>query len=203
MKYIKWVFILPFAVFVSFALYLEFGGRFFINDSDKQMITNEIRSSRKLPENFADFYNTVYPDALQNNSWNYLFTGLVHGLAKRTECPCNQMAYRLFPILQIRNKKGFDQFSTARYIEHHFNQMECLAFNFEKSDFLDGRRGLAAISRSLFNKETKNLQLIEMAEILALSENPGRYNRLRNPEKAQERAEQIYNTYLDNLKMKN
>jgi len=41
-----------------------------------------------------------------------------------------------------------------------------------------------------------------MAEIIALHENPVRYNRI-NPKKAQKRAVHFHTLYLNNFKMKN
>uniref|UniRef100_A0AAU6WUJ1 Uncharacterized protein n=1 Tax=Chryseobacterium endophyticum TaxID=1854762 RepID=A0AAU6WUJ1_9FLAO len=137
MKCIKWMLILFFTAFLSFAIYLESGGNFILNHSDKQLITYEMRSCKKLPENFISFYNTVYPNPLFSDSWSYVIGDLLKPQSSRKECPCSQTAYRLFPLLEIHNKKGIDQFLTARYIEHHFTQQECLSFNFNKFDFLE------------------------------------------------------------------
>lgn len=202
-KYTRWIFILFFSIFVLFFLYLEFGGNYILNTSDKRSITYEIRSSRKLPENFIFFYDTIYPNSLSSNSWNYRRSPLLKSGSSGTDCPCSQTAYRLFPVLEIHNKKEIDQLLTARYIERHFSQEECLAFNFSYFDFLENRKGVFTVSKSLFQKELKDLKPLEMAEIVALYENPVRYNRFRNPEKAQKRAEHFYTLYLNNFKTKN
>ncbi|KAA0128547.1 hypothetical protein FY557_08175 [Chryseobacterium sp. SN22] len=202
-KYIRWVFTLLFAIFVLFVLYLEFGGKYILNTFDKRSITYEIKSNRKLPENFILFYNTIYPNSLSSNSWNYRLSSLLKSGSSGKDCPCSQTAYRLFPVLEIHNKKGIDEFLTARYIERHFSQKECLAFNFSHFDFLKNGKGIFTVSKSLFQKELKDLKPLEMAEIVALYENPVRYNRFRNPEKAQKRAEHFYTLYLNNFKTKN
>ncbi|WP_294298048.1 transglycosylase domain-containing protein [uncultured Chryseobacterium sp.] len=202
-KYIRWVFTLLFAALVLFVLYLEFGGRYILNTSDKRSITYEMRSSRKLPKNFILFYNTIYPNSLSSDSWSYVIGAFLKPRSSRRECPCNQTANRFFPILEIRNKKGIDQFLTARYIEHQFTQQECLASNFNKFDFLENRKGLSQVSQSLFNKKTEDLKPIEMAEILAIYEGPVKNNRHRNPEKARKRAAHFYKIYLNNSKTGN
>jgi hypothetical protein len=203
MKYFRRIFIIITTAFILFLIYLEFGGRFILNDYDKRIITFNIRASKKLPQNFTNFYNLVYVNSLSENSWNYMFNVLSNSQSPRKECPCNQMAYKLFPTLEINNKKEIDQFITARFIENRFSQKECLAFNFSHFNFLENRKGLVKISQSLFNKDVKDLQPMEMAEILALYENPVKYNRIRNPEKAKARAEYFYNLYLKNLNLKN
>ncbi|GAA4153205.1 hypothetical protein GCM10022217_08680 [Chryseobacterium ginsenosidimutans] len=199
MKYFRRIFIAAVTALTLFILYLEFGGKFILNDYDKRIITFNIRASKKLPENFTYFYNTVYPNSLSSNSWNYVFNALSKSQSPKKECPCNQMAYRLFPILEIKHKKEIDQFILARFLENNYSQKDCLEFNFNHFDFLEDRKGSVKISQSLFNKEVKDLQPLEMGEILALYENPVKYNRNRNPEKAKTRAYHFYNLYLKNL----
>ncbi|KIC64353.1 hypothetical protein RM51_06505 [Chryseobacterium taiwanense] len=200
MKYLKRFLLLIISSIVFFLLYLEIGGRFIINDVDKKMIIHKIRDSEKIPANFSNFYNTVYPNSLSENSWNFVFSAFIDpDHSQRKECPCNQIAYRLFPILEIKNKQFIDQFLIARYIEHHFSQQDCLNFNFDHFDFSENRKGLQKVSKSLFNKETKNLTPLEMGEILALYEAPQRNNRYRNPERAEVRARHFLNLYEKNV----
>lgn len=195
MKYFRRIFIVIITVLALFVLYLEFGGRFILNDYDKRIITFNIRASKKLPENFTNFYNSVYLNSLNENSWDLVYSSTLNPNSQRKECLCNQMSYRLFPILEINHKSSIDQFLVARFIEHNYSQKDCLAFNFNHFDFLENRKGIEQISKSLFNKEVKDLQPLEMAEILALYENPVKYNRIRNPEK-QKRELNIFIIYI-------
>lgn len=200
MKYLKISIALAFAALVFLFLYVEFGGRFIIGNSDKRMITHEIRSSEKLPENFTNFYNTLYPNVLHENSWHLLLQSIINKNNQRKECPCNIAAFQLTPILAINNKKSIDQFVVARYLEHHYSQEECLSFNFSHFDFLENRKGISKLSQSLFKKDIKDLQPIEIAEIVSLYENPVKNNRYRNPERAKTRAEFLNQVYNNNLK---
>lgn len=200
MKYLKISIALAFTALVFLFLYVESGGRFIIGNSDKQMITNEIRSSEKLPENFTNFYNTLYPNALHENSWHTIFQLMTGQNTLIKECPCKDTAFQLTPILAINNKKSIDQFVVARYLEHHYSQEECLSFNFSHFDFLENRKGISKLSQSLFRKDIKDLQPIEMAEIVSLYENPVKNNRYRNPERAKTRAEFLNQVYNNNLK---
>jgi hypothetical protein len=203
MKYFRRIFIVFITALTLFVLYLEFGGGFILNDYDKRIITFSIRASKKLPENFTNFYNSVYQNSLNENSWNLVYSSILNSNSQRKECPCNQMAYRLFSALEINHRSPIDQFLVARFIEHNYSQKDCLAFNFNHFDFLENRKGLEKISKSLFNKEAKDLQPLEIGEISALYENPVRYNRIKNPEKAKARADYFYNLYLKNLNSKN
>ncbi|WP_126654026.1 transglycosylase domain-containing protein [Chryseobacterium aureum] len=200
MKYLKKI--LLFIIFVAFlfVLYVELGGRYILNTTDKRVITWYIRSSNKLPENFNSFYNTVYPKSLSQNSWSFLGNTIINPTSQKKECPCNQMVNTIFPRLEYQNKVSFDQFLIARYIEHSYSQKDCLNFNFRNFDFLENRKGIENVSKSLFNKEVKDLQPIEIAEILALYENPVKNNRYRNPERTKNRTKHFYNLYSKNLK---
>ncbi|ROH97984.1 transglycosylase [Chryseobacterium daecheongense] len=199
MKYFKRFLILVILAFILLIIYIEFGGHYIINKDDKQSITWYIRSSSKLPENFTGFYNTVYPNALSNNSWDLVRDTFSSSKTTRKECPCSQTANLLFPVLDIKNKNTFDIFWVTRYIEHRYTQKECLNFNFSNFDFLENRKGTEQISQSLFNKQTKALKPIEMGEILALYENPVKNNRNRNPEQAKSRAKYFCDLYSENL----
>lgn len=201
MKYLKNALFISFFLFSLFVLYIEFGGRYIISKNDKRVIAWHIRSSQQLPKNFTNFYNTVYSNSLSGNSWNWALSALSNSnTITRKECPCNQVAYRIFPWLEIKNKSSLDYFLVARYIEQHYSQKECLNFNFSNFDFLENRKGIKQISMSLFNKNIDELHAIEMAEILALYEQPLGNNRHRNPERAKKRTQYFYNLYSENLK---
>ncbi|AZA58125.1 transglycosylase domain-containing protein [Chryseobacterium shandongense] len=200
MKYLKISIALAFTGIVLLFLYIEFGGRFIIGNYDKRIIIHEIRTSEKLPANFTNFYNTLYPNALHGNSWHLLLQSVINKNNQRKECPCNITAFQLTPVLAINNKKSIDQFVVARYLEHNYTQEECLAFNFSHFDFLENRKGISKLSQSLFKKDIKELQSIEIAEIVSLYENPVKNNRYRNPERAKTRAEYLNQVYINNLK---
>lgn len=200
MKYLKISIALAFTALVLLFLYVELGGGLIIGNSDKRMITHEIRTSEKLPENFTNFYNTLYPNALHENSWHTVLQLMTGQNARINECPCKATAFQLTPVLAINNKKSIDRFVVARYPEHHYSQEECLAFNFSHFDFLEYRKGISKLSESLFKKDIKDLQSIEMAEIVSLYENPVKNNRYRNPERAKTRAEYLNQVYNNNLK---
>ncbi|WP_165571795.1 transglycosylase domain-containing protein [Chryseobacterium formosense] len=102
------------------------------------------------------------------------------------------------PQLNIKNLSALDYILVTRYIEHNFSQNECLNFNLSSFDFLENRKGIESVSKSLFNKSVENLKPIEVAEVFALYEKPLKNNRNRNPANAKKRTEQLYQLYLKN-----
>ncbi|SIT09874.1 Transglycosylase [Chryseobacterium ureilyticum] len=200
MKYLKISLLAIGCTFIISILYIEFGGKFRLNKENKKIITWHIRTSKKSPDNFKNFYNTVYLNTLSKNSWNLYIQQLINSSDIDQACPCHTMSNRLMPTFDIKNKSSLDYFLVIRYIEQNYNQEDCLNFNFSNFDFLYGRKGIDQVSRSLFSKPATELQSIEMAEILALYENPIKNNRYGNPERARARATYFYNLYLSNLK---
>lgn len=199
MKFFKNILSLSIIVFILFALFIEFGGKYLLVTEDKKMITWSVRINIKLPKNFIDFYNTAYPNSISQNSWNLVVNNLLNSKSTTKECPCREMAFRIFPTLEIQNKNSLDYIFVTRYLEHNYSQKDCLNFNFSNFDFLENRKGIEQVSKSLFNKQVKNLRPIEMAEIIALHENPVKNNRNRNLEKTIIRSEYLYHLYLQNL----
>lgn len=193
MKYLKRIFFLFLTLISLFIFYLEFGGNYILNIDAKKMITNNLKTNKSLPQNITSFYNTIYKNSLSKNSWNFLLNSY-----SQKDCPCYQMTHKIMPQLNIKNLSALDYILVTRYIEHNFSQNECLNFNLSSFDFLENRKGIESVSKSLFNKLVKNLKPIEVAEVFALYEKPLKNNRNRNPENAKKRTEQLYQLYLKN-----
>lgn len=201
MKYIKRVFTFLFLLAILLIVYIEFGGRYILNHDDRRVITFKFRSTPKLPQNFTTFYSVIYKNSLTENSWNYNLKVLARQ-NKILECPCREMASRIFPSLTIKNKISLDYLLVTRYLEHNYSQTDCLNFNFSNFDFLENRKGIEAVSKSLFYKDIKDLTPLEIAEVIALNENPIKNNRLKYPERASARTKYFHELYLKNLNKK-
>lgn len=200
MKYLKVFLITVCSVLILFFLYLEWGGRFILNIHNKKEVSRYMQVNKKLPENFITFYNIVYPSSMSQNSWNFYLKFLIQSHLDLNACPCHQMGNRMMPVINIQNKSSLDYFLLIRYIEQNYSPEDCLNFNFSNFDFLNDRKGIEQISHDLFNKSAEELQPVEMAEILALYENPKKNDRYRNPERTKNRTAHFYNLYLSNLK---
>lgn len=195
MKYFKRILLFISSALILFILYIEVGGKYILSSNDKQKIVWNIKNNDELPKNFITFYNTVYENSLTKNSWSFFLEGDSFG----KKCPCFQMTHRIMPQLEIKKTSAIDYIIVTRYIEQNYSQTECLKFNFSNFDFLEKRKGIEDISKSLFNKSAKDLKPIEMGEILAVYEKPVKNNRNRNPESAKKRSEHFYRLYLKNL----
>lgn len=163
MKILKRILLLLFLILIVFLLYIEIGGTYILNNDAKRTITFNIRSSRKLPKNITSFYNTIYKNSLSKNSWDFFLT-----TSSQKDCPCYQMTHRIMPQLNIKNTSALDYILVTRYIEHNFSQNDCLNYNLKSFNFLENRKGIETVSKSLFNKPIENLHLIEVAEIFSI-----------------------------------
>lgn len=201
MKYLKRTLIFAFLLLIIFLTYVEFGGRYILSHDDRRVITVTIRSTPELPQNFTSFYSIIYKNSLTKNSWNYNLKVLL-GQNNISECPCREMAFRIFPSLDIKNKNSLDYFLVTRYLEQNYNQTDCLNFNFSNFDFLENRKGIEEVSKSLFDKDIKDLTSLEIAEVIALYENPVENNRIRYPDRALARTKYFHELYLKNLNKK-
>lgn len=201
MKYLKRTLIFAFFLIIIFLTYVELGGRYILSYDDRREITFKIRSTPKLPQNFTTFYNVIYKNSLTKDSWNYNLKVLL-GQNKMLECPCREMGFRIFPSLDIKNKNSLDYFLVTRYLEQNYSQTDCLNFNFSNFDFLENRKGIDEVSKSLFDKDIKDLTSLEIAEVIALYENPVKNNRIRYHERALARTKYFHELYLKNLNKK-
>lgn len=127
---------------------------------------------RKLcPQHFLQEINHLWNKQQQKTPWEFhpilqyllsefpifrflerqaLRFGKIRFLGKDYSCSCT--AYRLFPVLEINNKKWIDQFLTACRIEHHFNQKECLASNFGYYNFPENKKKYLKFQNLYFTK---------------------------------------------------
>ncbi|SFN25775.1 Transglycosylase [Chryseobacterium oleae] len=199
MKFLKSITIALISTFALLILCIEFGGKYFLQTEDRKTITGAMRSTPKLPENFTTFYNTVYPKSLSTNSWDLMIDNIFRSSVSRKECPCSQTAYTFYPHLTFKAQSVIKYFIISRYIEHYYKQTDCLSFNFDMFDFLENRKGITTLSKSLFNKKIEDLNPVEMAEILSLYENPVKNDRNRNPQHSKVRTSHFYDLYKKNL----
>ncbi|MCT2560889.1 transglycosylase domain-containing protein [Chryseobacterium herbae] len=199
MKFLKSITIALISTFALLILCIEFGGKYFLDAEDRRIITVTVGSAPKLPENFITFYNTVYPKSLSTNSWDLMINNTFSSSVSKKECPCSQTAYTFYPHLTFKTQSVVKYFIISRYIEHHYNPKNCLSFNFDMFDFLENRKGVTILSKSLFNKKIKDLSPVEMAEILSLYENPAKNNRNTNPQHSKVRTAYFYDLYIKNL----
>lgn len=184
---------------LSIYLYIENGAKIYFPGKQRTELIKEIKSAPKLPDNFIEFYNTVYPKSLENNFWKRIYKFSTSYFSIKNDRLPSQIVANLIvsEVLNDNKGKNLNSLFLVRFIEQYTTQKECLNFEFQKIDFRHNRKGIEAVSQDLFKKPVKDLQPIEIAEILALSENPFRNDRYRNPEIAQKRTNVFLERYQD------
>lgn len=75
----------------------------------------------------------------------------------------------------------------AAKLERYYTKEEIIALYLNYFDFLHNAVGIKSAARTYFNKEPKDLSLIESATLIGLCKNPSLYNPVRHNERAKSR----------------
>ena len=176
-KILKKLFLYSSVIFVvgclSIYIYIENGAKIYFPEKQRIEIIKNIKSAPQQPDNFVQFYNSVYPESLKDNFWKIVYRNFTTLFPVRNILLSRNVANNFVSPFSInKGHNRINNISLIRYIEQNTTQKECLNFEFQKFDFLHNRKGIDAVSQDLFKKSVNDLQPIEMAEILALYENP-------------------------------
>lgn len=201
-KILKKLFLYSSVIFVvgclSIYIYIENGAKIYFPEKQRIEIIKNIKSAPQQPDNFVQFYNSVYPESLKDNFWKIVYRNFTTLFPVRSILLSRNVANNFVSPFSInKGHNRINNISLIRYIEQNTTQKECLNFEFQKFDFLHNRKGIDAVSQDLFKKSVNDLQPIEMAEILALYENPVKNDRYRNPKRAKKRANVFLERYQE------
>jgi penicillin-binding protein 1A len=72
-------------------------------------------------------------------------------------------------------------------LERNYTKEEIIALYLNYFDFLHNAVGIKTAANTYFNKEAKNLDVVESAMLIGLCKNPSLFNPVRYPERAKER----------------
>ena len=86
----------------------------------------------------------------------------------------------------------------ALYVEKHFSKEEILEMYLNVISFSQNTNGVKAAARTYFNKELKDLTLVECAALAAIPKYPTYYDPLRNPDNNLLRRNLVLKTMLEN-----
>lgn len=86
----------------------------------------------------------------------------------------------------------------AMKLERKFTKEEILQLYLNKFDFLYNAAGVKVASNTYFNKEPKNLSLIEAATLVGMCKNPSYFNPVRYPERCTERRNVVLQQMVKN-----
>lgn len=184
-------------------LYIENGAKIYFPEKERNELINNIKSAPPVPNNFIEFYDVVYPKSLKDNYFKKFYRQFINFYTNRGErLPSQNVAnISISPFLNNNShKNSLNTLFLIRYIEQETTQQQCLNYELKNYNFLYNRKGIEAVSQDLFQKPVKELKPLEIAEIIALLENPTRNNRFRNPEKANQRTNVFLRNYELNRK---
>jgi len=183
------IYIISIILIIGLFSFVKFGGYFIIEKADKETYIAEIKNSPQLPDRFYEIYNVIFPDALETNSWKYLFNqefGKTYN-----NCPCREATYTGWYLRHI----GFDMTLLTNLTENHASQKECLNYHAANFEFPDKVIGVHNASEQYFDKPVAQLSDSQLIEIILILQNPYFYNKKRRPEIVQARI----NSILDKL----
>ncbi|KGO86271.1 hypothetical protein Q765_11875 [Flavobacterium rivuli WB 3.3-2 = DSM 21788] len=174
--------------------YLCFGGYIITNKQERQQLFKDIKLAPKLPDNFLKVYKTLYPEALKNNGWHYLFTN--EGFNKQIESPSVEMAI-LYGQTRLHGSFGyFVQYNFM--IEDNITQEQCLNRILQVTDFGRGIIGVEEASKQYFHKPLKMLSDMKTLEIITRIQNPQLYDKQRRPKIFEDRLNTLKNQFRKN-----
>ena len=186
----------------SLYLFLENGAKFYYPEKDRLELVQRIKSSPPLPDNFVEFYNIIYPNNQNYTTWGFLkkqFSSLNPN--RDLECFSLTLTRRFSIPYKNSNRlmSALKPIMVSLYVEDFVTQKVCFDYLCNNFNFTNNQKGVKAVSQNLFKKPLKDLEPLEMSEILALMQNPIRYDRFRNPEKAKQRTNYILKKYKNNI----
>ena len=79
----------------------------------------------------------------------------------------------------------------AAKLERYYTKEEIIALYLNYFDFLHNAVGIKSAAHTYFNKEPKELTLVESATLIGLCKNPSLFNPVRHPERAQNRRNTV------------
>jgi hypothetical protein len=186
------IYLISIIFIISLFSFFKFGGNFIINKTEKEEYIDEIKNSPELPGRFYEIYNVIYSNALETNSWTFLFNREFSEI--HSHCPCREVTFTAWYPLHA----GFAMILLTNLTENYTSQKECLNYHADKYHFLHNITGIQNEARYLFGKELEKLNDEELIEIILEMDNPAFYNKKRYPDKMQAQI----NLVLTQLKTK-
>lgn len=176
---------LPLIILFIGLITFEFGGYFFIKNSEKNLFISEIKSAPKLADRFYELYEITHSIKLENhNHFKSFFKRLINSHNK-FDCECSNSIY------SMTHYYGIKKILLSNYLERFVTQKECLNYNAKNTDFLYGNTGISEASIYYFSKSFENLNDTEYVKLVLMMDNPSLYNTKRRMEMLNEKAEQI------------
>ncbi|MCO6148414.1 transglycosylase domain-containing protein [Flavobacterium sp. NRK1] len=195
MKKVFKIFVLSILLIVAaFFTYIRFGGYWIESKSDRDKMIDFVKTAHPLPDNFINVYRDLYPEAINNNGWKYIFKSA--GFDKALESPSIRTV-EYFAISRFHGSFFF--IAQLNFVlEDNVTQLQCLNRNLSVMDFTKGVIGIENASKQYFSKPLEELNEDEILEIITRIYNPSLYNKERRPEIFQNKLNALKNRLVKN-----
>lgn len=172
-KLLKYTLLFAVLAVIAFFSYIRYGGYLLISKEDRDKIICEIKAAPQLPDNFMAVYNDLYPKALTNSGWKYVYNNLI--LDKKIECPSRAIAH--FYASSRMHGEFYYIVQLNFVLQDNLTQQQCLNKSLEKTDFTNRVIGVENFAMRYFGKPLKELNEDQVLEILVRLKNPSLYNK--------------------------
>jgi hypothetical protein len=139
----------------------------------------QLRSSIKKYQNsdlqpIVDLYNKIYQNSSEISS----------------QCTCEMSLYHIQSSINI-NRFPIKKLLYLKKIESEFTHDDCLKFELEKTDFLNGSIGVKQASKFYLGKSIYDLNDEEKIMFIVMLQNPSLYNPIRRKELLDSKVKQL------------
>lgn len=150
----------------------------FVSESEMKSIVSEIKNTETVSTQFIKIYNKVHNYNVTQSTNEFLF-GLPYNKLKgdNTEkCPCFDANYGLLVWNTL------ERISLGIQLDKKVGSEKCLDYYLNNIAFPNTVIGVNKASLSIYKKELKNLNKLEMIELAITTKNPYKYNKAKRPE---------------------
>ncbi len=159
------------------------------SQSDIKSIHEEIKSAKKLPEQFVKAYNNI--ESITNTS------GILYDRTLKNynrDCPCLNVASLRSDLIMNNNRISGNRYVLAWKLEKEATQLQCLNYLAAQFDFLYNNIGIEEASQFYFNTNTNSLTKKQMKTFILMLRNPSINNPKRNPERIEQELTKLSTT---------
>ena len=98
---------------------------------------------------------------------------------------------------EVRYERKIREMLEAIYLEKKYSKEQIIEAYLNIVYFGSGANGIQAAANTYFNKDAKDLSLVEAASIVGITQNPAKYNPFTHPEENKNRRNHILKKMLD------
>lgn len=159
----------------------------FVSESEMKNVVSEINKTETISPEFIKAYNKVHNYDETNSTNEFLFS-LPYNILKgdnSERCPCFDANYGLLVWNTL------ERISLGIQLDKKVGSKKCFDYYLNNIAFPNNVIGVNKASLSIYKKELKNLNKLEMIELAISTKNPFFYNKSKRPEKVKIRLNEV------------